>query len=244
MKKLFCILILVILFSCKKDTQNNVSTEINVEGVSLDNNTANIELTTGNVSFVIPGDYAISYYDEMENLYVRLNDIDTSKSLIRSYKSINILFFKKDHNYNWGFNATGVPEFEDYLNGISEKKPFFHVATKAASRKKYFKNINVLEVLVLSMWDVGDVSFKNEIIFTDNEYFYRITVSFWGTHFIRNFMHELSNYFIFDEYIHWNINKQNELCDQFTNFQQMPEYIESLLERTNNVFNSIEFINN
>ena len=238
MNKLLYIIFLMLLFSCK----DNTPTKINGEGVDSNNNAVQIEegvnFSVGNISFVIPNDYIVGYYDGVENKYVPVADKEITASGF--LKVFSVLFFRKDSNFEdpdeFGYGARNLPVLIDYINGISEKKPDFFVG---AMRRNTLKSIKVCETLTLAMFVIDNSHFDHQIIFVDDEYCYVLSINFWGKSFDAEIRRELPDHFNGDN---WIYEKMKEIYDQFKNFQEMPEYIENLFIESNSIFHTIHFI--
>jgi hypothetical protein len=242
MKKVLCLLGIIIFFSCNKNNKSpTIIVENNNSFSSVENSDEFIKredykLSVGNISVIIPSDYAVSYYDGVEHKSITLHNLDiTGAGYIKTFR---IEFFRKDGDYESDFGGYGVSSLSaliDYVDGTTKKKPNFFVSSM---RRNTFKEINICETLTLSRFVIDDTIFEHQIIFTDDEYCYIMHIRFWGNDFDKEIMYELPDYFDDNG---WIIKKINEIYDQFINFQKMPEYIEKLYEETISVFNTLEF---
>jgi hypothetical protein len=188
----------------------------NVENIESDN----YELNIGNISIVIPNDY-----------YIIRNSF-----LTNSIKRFYGFRYKKEIEVDEP-GATNVPALIDYINGISEEK---HTYLIGPMRRNKFNDIKVCDTLTLILFSYDDTRFERKILFTDDEYFYSMKIYFEGEDFIKEMKYELPDYF--DDNGNWIDDKVNEIYNQFTNFQKMPEYIENLITETDNVYNTMVFM--
>jgi len=252
-KLLIIIAVIFLIISCNKNNQNSVSNDINAENAenaeikNQDINTGIIEYTetieyneddyqfsVGNVSLRVPYNYAASYQIEDKN--VRLDMWDTTK--LKYIKAFTVKIFRKDGNYEEPFE-TGVsilPSLTAYLDGTSQEKPKIYVT---AMRRNKFKDINVCETLTLSRYVIDDTQFEHRIIFVDNEYCYIMETYFGGSGFGGEIRRELPDYFNEDG----GFIRYPDICNQFANFQKMPDYIEELYAKSMRILNTME-INN
>jgi len=250
MKKTLCLLVLIfaILVSCNKNNKGSVSQETNTENAESDNQDSiyqeyNTEIeykeddykfSVGNISMRVPNDYAVSYGIEGE--YVRLDDWDTTT--LRYIKSFEIQVFRKDGNFQAGlgeYDARILPALTAYLDGTSKEKPDIYVT---AMRRNKFKGINVCETLTLCRYVIDDTQFEHRLIFVDNEYCYIMQTYFGGLGFDGEIRRELPDYF--EEY---NFVGEPDICNQFANFQKMPDYVEKLYAKSMSILNTMR-INN
>jgi hypothetical protein len=199
------------------------------------------EVSAGNITVTMPKDYVGGCYDGIKKEYIVIDDIDGD--LITGghyYKVFEILYFRKDGGFetggDWGYNAKSVPVLENYLNGASIDKPGFFVQRM---RKNTLKGIDICETLTLSRFSADDVIFERNIVFLDDEYFYKIGTHLWGLDFEREARKEMAEYF--NEDFYWIREKENEIFDQFINFQKLPQYLEDLFIETDRVFDTITF---
>jgi hypothetical protein len=254
MKKTLFLLVLIfaILVSCNKNNKGNISQEANTENTeNTENNNQNsippemnteiieykeddINFSVGNISVRAPNDYAVTYWIEGE--VVDLNNLDTTK--LKYIKAFTVKIFRKDGNYEEPFE-TGVsilPSLTAYLDGTSQEKPKIYVT---AMRRNKFKDINVCETLTLSRYVIDDTQFEHRIIFVDNEYCYIMETYFGGSGFDGEIRRELPDYFNEDG----GFIRYPDICNQFANFQKMPDYIEELYAKSMRILNTMK-INN
>jgi hypothetical protein len=227
-------------------TEKN-SVEINPDTLNNDYYTAindrenDYEVSVGNITLTMPKDYVGHCYDGIKNEYIVIDAID--RDLITGghyYKTFNILYFRKDSDFemeeDWGYNAKSVPVLENYLNETSIDKPDFFVW---GMRRNTSKGIDICETLTLSRFIADDVIFERNIVFLDNEYFYKIGTLLWGLDFERGTRKEMAEYF--NEDFYWIREKKNEIFDRFINFQKLPQYLEDLFIETDRVFDTVTF---
>jgi hypothetical protein len=196
--------------------------------------------TVGKITVSVPNDYFCAYWDGIRNERVEVDNKEKYDPGAFN-KDFFIIYFRKDSNFEdpaqWGYGASNLPVFTDYVNGVSETKPKFFVETM---RRNKFKGINICETLTLGWYEIYNKTFSHQIIFTDDEYFYSIKIGMLGDKFEDAIETEMPDYFTDDGHgIAWINGKRAELRDKFNNYQLMPKYINDLFEESNNIFNNI-----
>jgi hypothetical protein len=198
--------------------------------------------TVGKITVSVPNDYFCAYWDGIENKRIKIDNRERY-SPSDFNKEVFILYFRKDSDFEdltgRGYEASNLRVFTDYVNGISGIKPNFFVGTM---RRNNFKGINICETLTLGWYEIYNKSFEHQIIFTDDEYFYRIRIGMWGNKFEETIVSEMPEYFTGGNSAAlkaWIKEKKDALIDTFNNYLSMPEYINDLFEETNSIFNNI-----
>ena len=209
---------------------------------AINNRKSDYEVSVGNIMLIMPRNYVGGYYDEAQDKYITIDDMNSDYITGGGYyKIMNIIFFRKDSDarfeLDYGYNVDNVPVLADYLNGTSERKPRFFVKTM---RRTKLKTMDVAETLTLGRFSADDIIFERQFVFMDDEYFYKVGATIWGIEFEIEVRKEMSEYF--NEEGNWI--KDSEIYDKFDNFQEMPEYINNLFLETDKIFDSITFQKN
>jgi hypothetical protein len=221
------------------------------ERIIINENENEYVITIGNITFKIPNDYISGYYDGIENKYINISDEKIIENITGSgfYKVFSILYFERNSDFedpdHWGYGVKNLPVFDDYVNGFSEGKPKFFVSRM---RRNKIKDINIIETLTLSRFEIFNKIFEHQIIFTDDKYFYCVGIQFWGSEFDKTMIIKMPEYFNLKDkndnfYGSWIGDKRNEIYEKFIHYQYINDYINELFIETNYIFSNI-IINN
>jgi hypothetical protein len=205
----------------------------------------NFVFNVGNIIVNVPQNYICGYYDGIRNEYIRIDNKEIISNEIN--KNFSIIYFRKDSNFRdpdgWGYEVGNIPDLENYVRGLSEIRPKFFVREM---RRNKLKDINICETLTLGRFEIFDKIFEHQIIFTDNDFFYCISIHIWGWKFGEDMMLEIPEYFNLEHednsYGAWIKEKLNEIYENFNNFRSMPAYLNELFIESNSIFNDIQFI--
>ena len=189
----------------------------------------------GNIRIPISKDYSISMYDGDNEKYSLI--VDTNSPI-----KINVIYFLKTGKANVEYSPSSgdIKNIEDYINGLSDNKPF---SWPMHYRKTYFGNLKryIIDTITLNEFELNNIQFKRNIIFTDSKYCYNISVIFENAE--QEIPKRMPEYIMQGDYgpntKKWISNKLDSLYKAFENNQKITSYIDMLIEESNELLKKI-----